>query len=142
MTTRETSRTAYQQLLKTGQIRGQQGKALANIVAFGPCTSGELFFEMGIKNVNAWRARITELQSRGLIAETGQRKCKITGRLALVWEYTGRLAPLPPKGRISTKDLRELIARAVVLIKREERAGSVVVSQWMASAKACGFKGT
>lgn len=142
MTTRDTSRTAYDQLRSTGQLKGQQERVLGSLVRYGASTSGELFHKMEIENVNAWRARITELQARGLIVETGQRKCKITGRLALVWEYSGRLVPLPAKGKnASTKELRELASRAVALLKREEGANSTVVSQWMASAKACGIKG-
>lgn len=141
MTTRETSRESFQQLLESGKLPEAQAKILRAVVGGPDRTSGEICAALELHNVNAWRARFTELQSRGLIVESGTRKCKISGRSALTWRYTERTVPLAPKGaQTSAKELRELIARAAVIIKREESAGSVVVSQWMASAKACGFK--
>lgn len=97
MTTRQTSMTAYRQLVASGVIKGNQDRVLAHIVDYGPATSGEILFRMNVRNVNAWRARFTELQARGLITEVEQRKCTITGRLALVWEFTKRTTPLSVK---------------------------------------------
>lgn len=112
MTTRETSREAYDQLVESGALKGKQAKALEQIVAHGPATSGEIIQRLG-PNVNLWRARFTELAARGLIVETGQRKCTVTGRTALVWEYSGRTKPLAPKHRAGAKELRSLLKRVV-----------------------------
>lgn len=93
--TRATSREAYQALVDSGQLRGRQAEALWAVINNGPATSAEIISSAGLgANVNLWRARFTELVARGLIREVSARKCKITGRRALVWEATGRTKPL------------------------------------------------
>lgn len=113
MTTRQTSREAYEELCKSGKLRGQQEQVLASIVRYGASTSGELLAKMEIDNVNAWRARFTELQERGIIAESGQRTCKQSGRRGVTWRFTGRTKPLEVKHRASAKQLRALLQRVV-----------------------------
>lgn len=127
MTTRETSKRAYAELLASGAIRGQQERVLGSIVRRGPSTSGELLSWMEIENVNAWRARFTELQARGLIHEITQRECKITGRLAVVWDYTGRTKPLDAKRghRIDGKAWKALAMDAIACLKRHSSPASV-----------------
>lgn len=97
MTTRATSREAYEHLIKTGALKGNQALVLDQLIHCGPCTSGELLDRMKVDNVNAWRARFTELQARGLIVESGSRACKITGRRAILWVATDRRKPLDVK---------------------------------------------
>lgn len=135
MTTRETSREAYHQLVATGVLRGQQERVLSTLVRKGPSTSGELFAFMEIENVNAWRARITELQGRGLIVEVGQRKCKITGRTALVWDYSGRTKPLEAKHRTSSKELRDLLKRALPFVASCTQAAPVLADEIKAALR-------
>lgn len=94
MTTRQTSVAAYEHLISTGQLRGQQQAVMAALLSLGKGTSGEVIARLGHKNVNAWRARFTELSGRGLIREVGARKCGVTGRIGVVWEPTGRDKPL------------------------------------------------
>lgn len=95
--TRSTSREAYEHLIKTGALKGNQALVLDQLIHCGPCTSGELLDRMKVENVNAWRARFTELQAKGLIVESGSRACKITGRRAIVWTATDRMKPLDVK---------------------------------------------
>lgn len=106
MTTRETSRAAYEQLVQSGQLVGKQRLVLDALIVCGPATSGEVLYAIGsaengpnVRNVNAWRARFTELADRGLIREIGERKCKITGRRGIVWGPTDRAKPLSAKRR-------------------------------------------
>lgn len=94
MTIQTTSLDAYRQLVADGNLVGKQATCLERLIALGQATSGEVLDSLGIKNVNAWRARFTELQGRGLIREVGQRKCKISGRAGIVWAPTGRTKPL------------------------------------------------
>jgi len=110
MTTRKTSAKAYEELLASGKLRGHQERVLASIVRHGAGTSREILEWMDVGNINCWRARFTELQARGLIAEVTQRKCKVSGKLALVWEYTGRTKPLALKKghRVDGKAWRKL----------------------------------
>ncbi len=107
MTTRHTSIEAYDHLIKTGQLKGQQRAAMAGIINRPGATSGEVLDALGIRNANAWRARWTELQARGLIRETGERKCRISGRLCVTWEATDRMKPLDmSKGARATGDVK------------------------------------
>lgn len=99
--TRNTSRAAYDHLVSTGKLKGKQRLVLDALIVLGPATSGEVLLEMrgaengpNTSNVNAWRARFTELAARGLIRETGTRRCRVTGRTGVVWAPTGRTKPL------------------------------------------------
>ncbi|HUS27589.1 MAG TPA: hypothetical protein VMZ53_03750 [Kofleriaceae bacterium] len=112
MTTQETSRESYRILIESGKLRGKQAQALEAVMRHGPATSGEIIQTLGT-NVNLWRARFTELQGKGLIVEVGQRKCTVTGRSAIVWQYSGRTKPLELQHRAGTKQLRSLLQRVV-----------------------------
>jgi len=94
MTTRTTSRDAFHELVKTGQLIGKQALIMNLLTAHGDATSGEVLKELKVRNVNAWRARFTELQARGLIVEAGQRRCAVSGRRCVVWHATDRTKPM------------------------------------------------
>lgn len=89
---KRTSQLAYEGLVASGQLKGKCMRVLNALVENGPATSGEVLnaYISGATNVNAWRGRFTELQARGLIRQIGERPCKISGRLCIVWAPTGR----------------------------------------------------
>lgn len=126
MTTQDTSRESYRILIASGQLRGQQAQALEAVTRHGPATSGEIIQTLG-PNVNLWRARFTELQGRGLIVEVGQRRCTITGRNAIVWQYSGRTKPLEAKHRTGTKELRALLKRVIVACQANVSPGEMLI---------------
>lgn len=96
--TRDTSRGAYEHLVKTGALKGKQHQIMRELIVHGDATSGEVLDHIAnIRNVNAWRGRFTELQQRGLIREVAVRACKISGRECIVWAPTGRDKPLDAK---------------------------------------------
>lgn len=96
--TRDTSRAAYLNLCATGQLKGKQEQIMRVLIGLGDATSGEVLDRIdGIRNVNAWRGRFTELQQRGLIREVAVRACRISGRECIVWAPTGRDKPLDAK---------------------------------------------
>lgn len=97
MTTRTTSRDAFHELVRTGQLIGKQALIMNLLTAHGDATSGEVLKTLRVRNVNAWRARFTELQARGLIVEVGQRKCAVSGRRCVVWHATDRTKPMDVK---------------------------------------------
>lgn len=98
MKTQITSRKAFAQLVESGQLRGRQHEVLRAVIKHGPGTSAEIIAKGDLSpNVNLMRARFTELQARGLIVETGSRRCKVTGRTALVWTFTRRTKALDVK---------------------------------------------
>lgn len=118
--TRATSREAYQQLIESGALAGKQAAILGLVVQHGAGTAAEILAGSAHdRNRNLARARFTELQARGLIVETETRKCKITGRNALVWEYTGRTKPLDAKkgSGVSKKTLAATIDRLIGVIE-------------------------
>lgn len=96
--TRDTSRLAYRHLVKAGLLPRKQRCILAMLINMEAATSGEVLAQIrGVRNVNAWRGRFTELQQRGLIREVAVRPCKISGRECIVWAPTGRDKPLDAK---------------------------------------------
>lgn len=98
MSVRETSKEAYKQLVESGELRGKQAQILELVVKHGAGTAAEILQgSPHDRNRNLARARFTELQARGLIIEVGVRDCKVTGRQALVWEYSGRAKPFAVK---------------------------------------------
>lgn len=96
--TRDTSRAAYERLVADGQLKGKQQSIMGVLTTLGMATSGEALLEIpGVRNINAWRGRFTELQQRGLIREVAVRPCRISGRECIVWAPTGRDKPLDAK---------------------------------------------
>lgn len=115
MKARATSLAAYRAMVASGALLGKQAQVLEAVIEHGPATSGEII-EAGKlgHNKNLVRARFTELVNRGLIRETGQRVCKITGRTGLVWEYTGRTKPLKlERGHRITDAVRKRVRSAL-----------------------------
>lgn len=97
--TRLTSRLAYQALVKSGALKGKQAIIMKELVnSPEPATSGEILYDLNVRNVNAWRGRFTELKARGLIREAGTRKCTVTGRRCITWEATGSTQPNGDRG--------------------------------------------
>lgn len=87
---RTTSRLAYEALVKSGALRGKQALIMRELTdGSPPATSGEILYQLNVRNVNAWRGRFTELRNRGLIREVGMRTCTVTQRKCITWEATG-----------------------------------------------------
>jgi hypothetical protein len=113
--TRATSIKSWQAMVDSGELEGQIAKVLHAVIEHGPGTSSEIFKAAKIGgNINLHRARLSELQERDLIRETAQRHCSVTGRLALVWEFTGREKPLHvERKRGKAKAMVELAKEAI-----------------------------
>jgi hypothetical protein len=149
---KRTSRLAYEGLVASGQLKGKCQRYLSALIEHGPATSGEVIAEISsrdyiMRNVNAERGRFTELQARGLIRQIGERPCKISGRLCIVWAPTGRDTPLD-EGRKhvatsraaewqeSARQWRLIADRAIdVIVGSSEDAGAIVVAEYQALAK-------
>lgn len=106
-------------MVESGALIGNQAKALEAVISHGPATSGEIIRAAGLgQNTNLWRARFTELLSRGLIREVGQQVDPVTGRPGLKWEYTGRTKPLDlakGEGRKITAKQRAAVVAALAV---------------------------
>lgn len=94
---RDTSRAAFEHLVATGQLIAKQAQIVGMLLDMPGATSGEVLGKLNVSNVNAWRARFTELQARGLIRETGARRCKVSNRTCITWVATDRRKPLDDK---------------------------------------------
>jgi predicted ArsR family transcriptional regulator len=140
MTTRDTSREAFEELIRSGKLGPAQGKILRAVVGGADRTSGEICASLGLDNVNAWRARFTELQARGLIVESGTRKCKITGRTAITWRYTDRSKPLEAQHRVSGAKLRELLKRAAKLLQAHGGGAATSAAELLEEVKGAGIR--
>jgi hypothetical protein len=126
---RETSRKAYDDLVATGKLKGQLAELLKMVVSStgAPSTVAELVNGTSFdENLNCTRARFTELQQRGLIREVGQRMCRVTGKLALTWSYTGRSAVLGEKRKHVKTDAKKwkAIAKAMAIQLKGCEVGS------------------
>lgn len=85
---------ALETLRDSGRVVGDQLKIMTTLVGRGSATSGEVLKTLGVTNLNAWRARFTELRERGLIREVGTRRCLVGGRICVVWAPSARDKPL------------------------------------------------
>lgn len=142
MTTRATSRKAYEELIASGQLKGKQAIALHSVIEHGPATSGEIIVRHvpGGLNTNLWRARFTELAARGLIVEAGTRKCEITGKSAIVWEYSGRTKALPAQHRVGAAKLRKLLGRACKLLQAHGGGAATSAAELLDEVRAAGVR--
>jgi hypothetical protein len=55
--------------------------------------------------ISQLRARFTELRELGVLNEVGERLCKVSGRMCIVWDVTDALpiSDLPKKKKLPTK---------------------------------------
>ena len=64
-----------------------------------PMTSGEVAAAMmPAGRINAITPRLTELRRVGAIREHGRRACRVTGRMCITWELSGREPAMPEYG--------------------------------------------
>lgn len=112
---RTTSAEAYRKATEANALVGKQQQIVCWMAESGRAhTSGELLAAHNIRNVNAWRARFTELAIRGAIREAGRRRCAISGLQALTWE----VAPWPWTARPPRASTRDLLERALTALER------------------------
>lgn len=140
MTTRETSRKAWEQMCASGVLNGRQRRALEYLIAMDTATSGEVIARMREPNVNLWRARFTELQARGLITEVGTRKCGVSGRSAIVWQFSGRTKPLEAQHRVGAAQLRDLLKRAAKLLQAHGGGAATSAAELLEEVRAAGVR--
>lgn len=88
--TEHTSRTAWNNLLNSGKLKGMYLKVTTALYHNGPCTAREI--DAFNKKTGLWK-RTHELRDLGLIEESGKRACNITGEIAVVWQ----LPKTPPE---------------------------------------------
>lgn len=92
------------------------------IDTLGAKTTGEIAALLPQYQLNSISPRIAELARMGLIATTGERACKITGKTALVWDKTNAVPITTARGKPKNKVqlLRAQLAEAQNEIVRLE----------------------
>jgi len=83
--TQPTSAIAYRGISEDGTL-GKQQQAVIDCLtlASDPMTSAEIEYRTNIRA----HKRMRELAQINLVTEAGQRKCTITGRLAITWKLS------------------------------------------------------
>lgn len=101
---RDTSLETYKSIQDSGVLSARRLEVYKALMDSGPSTASELWERMGKRSSqhNPVSPRLNELREMGAICEAEQRDCLITGRLAIVWEVTGRM-PEKLEKRITSK---------------------------------------
>lgn len=123
---RSTSLEAFDEMQRSGALRGQLQAVARAVAEYGPGTSAEILVASGMDvNRNLKRARFVDLRDRGVIAECGTRPCKITGRRAIVFTFSWtRDAAAPARAptkadwrKLAVDALRELVGRDDLIVR-------------------------
>lgn len=97
MTIRRTSREAYEEIAARGLLSEQRFAVYAALHRAGPSTSHELARwmdeqQVGQKETRAMVSRrLPELRDSGVVVETRERACRVTGRTCIEWQTTTAL---------------------------------------------------
>lgn len=120
---RETSRTAYQQIKAEGLLSRMRWRVYDAIYHHGPLTGHELDTHLAHpdETKTSYHKRLSELLRLRVVRIAGERPCKITGRVAVLWDVTTSLPVVPATRRLS----RAARLRAVIVaeIERHRQAG-------------------
>lgn len=95
-----TSILSYQELKET---LGERQRSVLDLIERFPCrTDRELAKIAGVADPNMIRPRRTELTRRGLVRESGRRRCDVSGKLAATWRVVYEHEQLDLFGRETT----------------------------------------
>lgn len=72
-----------------GSLGDDQFEAYTAVFYHGPGTAKEIRKHVQSCYRDGFHKRLSELRRKGHIKETGVRKCKVTGRAAIVWDVVG-----------------------------------------------------
>ncbi len=134
MTVRQTSIQAYQQIKSQGLLAVRRFEVYDWLYQCGPATAQEVergMRKMGMASGRHANKRLPELRDQGVVEEIGERKCSVTGKLAIVWDVTS-LLPKPFRRssqtrlmvlQIENKKLKELLKDALDYIEKLKCGG-------------------
>ncbi len=109
---RETSNLSLRLIDSSGERAKRQAEVLGAIRQMGPLTGNEVNSKVGSKSAHK---RLSELCDAGLIAPSGKRRCRITGRECIEWRA---IDPGEAATRTKKQSLKELILENVELKAR------------------------
>ena len=89
--TTETSRKAYDRLVKSGKLGQRQLEVLEAVAKYGPGTASELrdrYHERTGNDLEGLWKRLPELRMKHAVTADDHRICGITGHDCMVWEIS------------------------------------------------------
>lgn len=92
-----TTALAYQEILTNKLLSEERMLVYTSIYKHGPLTAGECFMKMvedALGHVivkGSVCARLSELRMLGCVAESGKKKCSLTGKTVILWKATNRI---------------------------------------------------
>lgn len=131
---RRTSIDAYHAVMESGLLGERQKQAYDVLYKHGPLTGNELSKIMNLPG--QWK-RCSELKKRDLTIEVGERECRVTGRICIIWDVTDN----PPRKSDDTvressrQKIERLEAQVEALKKQLEFPMSVIARQIAAGKK-------
>ena len=104
MKTRQTSIDCYNEIKANGLLSKRRMEVYEAIFKNAPCTTNEALKDI-YSGSHGVGSRTTELRDSGVIYETRERPCRVTGRNVIEWDLTDRL-PISIKKYNKTKKQR------------------------------------
>ena len=104
---RQTSIEAYRAIRDGGLLSEQRFRVYEYLFNYGPMTGNEINEALTDPDCvsPSYHKRLSELKDLGVVRETGERHCKVTGRNAIAWDVTDRLPkPKPARTGIPARD--------------------------------------
>ena len=93
---RDTSREAYRNAEAEGTLSKRRKQCYELLRTWGPCTALELQQHATVEGL--WK-RLSELERADWARELPERKCRVSGRTAIVWEATEGGGKVEPRKR-------------------------------------------
>ena len=88
---RGTSKAVYHSIVASGLLGEMQQAVFDCLYRYGPMTGSEIDEKL-TGSRGHYHKRLSELKKMDVVEEVGKRTCKVTGRVALVWGCSGRIA--------------------------------------------------
>jgi hypothetical protein len=122
-----TSIASYDKLVRSGKVKGLR-LAVVSVIAGapGPMTSGEVIKEVQTTRpktqMNSLSPRFAELEEMGVLEPAGERTCRVTGKLAIIWRFVcGPITIRPPREKQGRYEaMRREIMRLQKIIEEKD----------------------
>lgn len=109
---RQVSAEVFRQIKSEGLITDLQMRIYETLFYLGPLSAAEAAEKakaFGSKaKLNSISPRMAEMKALGVIAEAGERPCKITGRTVIIWDVTDRLPGKIERKETSKEKIKKL----------------------------------
>lgn len=143
---RKTSKEALKEITSKRLLPIRRLQVYEHLFRHGPATAQEVeksFLDRGFGEGRHVNKRLPELREQGAVEEVGERKCEVTGQIAILWDVTSALPHPMPKKSGSKKAQRtyEIKECSSCLLQDEADDGSGKAVCWMNSSVECTERG-